>query len=428
MYTADPVSIYDGKRAPHEVQAAVREAMAPIQDDFASYFGWDGEHVRAMCEAFVAGGIGKRAFSFTELERQILAREGHEGKPQNRYEAREAITTSQNGAAIGLIVMHAIEQAYEVQPAIFRDLAEVTTSNGESEVYPEEFYDDLPVPTAETEPSPESRMGQRNVRITNYGYTRRLAISKRYFELDKSGMTKRFASNFGKKYPIAQDRAFVNGMFKTGVPANLIQNGGLFPGTNIAGYGPGNGFGTGTAYGGVTGVPASYNPQASPLTPAAIENALLAPATFVDPYGIEIGAGLEFDTLLVDSLDRYKAKRFVQSNVNPVQLLTTGDPNGLVAAGQASGSFTDNVLKGEFTVAHSPYVKKSRAPLSGSGFPWSMFKKGENGFVMQIERDWTTEQEVPNAGDSFTTRSFIWQGEGWFGAGFRTGRLTYFGN
>jgi len=425
LYQTDPVQLYGGVRPPQVIREAVREYMEPWQNDFAEHYGWDGDSVKQMCEAFVSG---KKPFSFVELERSILAREG-DGAQLNRYATREAITTSQNVAAIGLIIMHAIEEAYEVQPAIFRDLAEVTTSNGESEVYPEEFYDDLPVPTAETEPSPESRMGQGNVRIANYGYTRALAISKRYFDLDKSGMTKRFAANFGKKYPIAQDRAFINAAFRTMVPANLIQNGGIFPGTNIAGYGGGNGFGSTSSYGAVTGIPAGFTTAASPLTPQAIENGLLAPATFVDPYNVEIGAGLEFDTLLVDSLDRYKAKRFVQSNVNPVMLLTTGtDPNGLINAGQAPGSFTDNVLKGEFTVAHSPYVKKTRAPLSGSGFPWMLFKKGANGLIVQIEKDWVVEQEDPKAGKSFDERSYRFQGEGWFGVGWRTGRLAFTGN
>jgi len=409
-----PVRMYSGETSRAQRQAIMRESTRHHDEYFAQEYGYDPESITAMCEAFTGGRHG---FSFLEIERNARAVESAAGRV---FRNREAITTSQAAAAISLVIVHQIIDAYAQQPAIFRELAEIETSNGDSEVYPEEFMDDIPVRTGETEPAPESRMGAGVVRIKNYQYTRALVISKRYFDLDKTGQTRRFANEFGSKYPIAQDRAFLLGIFLAGQYQNMTTNGGIIPPTNIAG-----GLTlAGAAYtaAGVVGIPDGYNPAASQMTPAAIEDALLAPALFTDPYGVEIGTGIEFDTLLCDSIDRFKAKRFVQSNVNPVQLLQ-GDTTG-----QAPGAFSDNVLKGEFTVASHPYVRKTRAPLSGKGYPWAMMQKGKSGAVMQIEKEWEVNQEMPLAGKSFDESTLRWRGSGWFGSGLRSGRRIYIAN
>lgn len=415
-YGGGPVRMYNGTMAPAERAEFLRESFAPFAEDFVDQYGWDADGARKLCEAFSRGAS---RFSFRRTIESINDREIADGK---RIRNREAITTSQSAAAISLIIIHSMMDTYAQTPAIFRELAEVGPSNGDSEVYPESFMDDLPVLTAETEPAPESRMGNAVVRIKNYPYTRALAISKRLFELDKTGMARRWASNFGSKYPIMQDRAFVLGIFRAGQYAQMTTNGGLLPPTNIAG-----GLTLAGSYAsgpGLVGVPDGYTTTAGQLTPQNIENALLAPALFVDPYGVEIGTGVEYDTLLCDSLDRFKAKRFVQSNVNPVQLLA-GDTTG-----QAPGAFTDNVLKGEFTVASSPYIRRTRAPLSGNGFPWAMLQRGQSGIVMQIEKEWDVQQELPNAGLSFDEGTFRWRGEGRFGTGMTPDALrrVFFGN
>jgi hypothetical protein len=405
------IRMVEGAMSQAEREAFVRESVTPLIAEFAERYRLDEGNVRELCEAYTGRN---RRFSFMAIEQGVRVSEG-----LRNITAREAITTSQAAAAIGLVVIHQIMDTYTQTPAIFRDLAEIETSNGDSEVYPEEFYDDLPVPTAETEPAPESRMGAGVVRIKNYVYTRALAISKRYFELDKTGQTRRFANAFGSKYPIAQDRAFVNGIFRayTG-PTNLIApyGSGIFPPTNIAGQI--------SQAAGYVSVPAGYAPKASQVTPQALEDALVAPAYFVDPYGIEIGAAIEFDTWLGDSSDRLKVKRFMQAQYTSV---IAGAP-GSDSTGQQPGVFTDNVLKGEFQIAHSPYVKKTRAPLSGNGYPWACLKAKQFGGVLQDRKPWSVTQENPMAGQSFDARSFRWQGEGEFGTGMRTGRKIYIGN
>ncbi len=411
------VQIWTGHVPARIVRERVAELMGDRYDDVADQLNADPAYVRQMCEAFASGNP---RFSFEKLRESIDAAAVAAGA--KIYRGRETITSSQTSSAISNIVVHTIMSEFAKAPAIYTELAEVTTSNAESEVYLEEYQDDIPVLTGEIEPAPESRSGSREVRLRNYLYTRMLAISKKAFDTDKVGNVRDRATRFGQKAPLVMDRQWVFSVFRTFQYSQMSTSSpnGIVQPTNIAG---------GLAYAGalypqagIVGVPAGFSTAPSALSPASIENALLSPATFVDPYGDETSTGTEFDTLLCDSLDRFKAKRFVGSQINPVQLLAND------TTGQSPGAFTSNVLFGEFTVAASPYVRRSRAPLSGSGYPWAMMKRKDNGAKMQILTPWNVEQEASNAGEAWASRIYRWQGKMEFAAGIVNGRKMYVGN
>ena len=392
---------------------AVRERQLerrfnPVIESFIERYEWAPEHARELIESFRAGDPD---FSFSGLMRAIAkiseAQTARLGKGPVASVTRETITSSQTVAAINMIVTNTIFNDYGDQSAIYQDLAEIEVSNGDSELYPEEWADDMPVPVAETEPAPETRIGSGVIRIQNYVYARALAISKRYFDKDKTGQVRRVAANFGKKYKKAMDKSFVTAFFRAGTVANLIANGGYIPSTNIAGQ---------NAY--TVGGSTYYNPSAGPVSPDRLEAALTAPAQFSDPYGnlIEV----DMNTVFVDTFDRMRVKRYLTSQYTPNQ--PTVD-----VGGQAAGTFAENPLRDEFQIAFSPYVKQARAPISGTGFPWATLE-AKRGAVMQIVQDLQVLQEAALAGKSFDERSYRWTCSAEWGTGVRNARLLYFGN
>lgn len=391
---------------PREVTAREAERrMRPVLEAFVQTYEWDADHARSLLESWrQPDGTVSPDFSFATLSREIARiAESQAGTGFGARLTREAITTSQTAAAINLVVVNTIFNDYGEAPAIYQDLAELENSNGEDELYPEEWADDMPVPVAETQPAPESRISAGVIRIRNYVYARALAISKRYFDRDKTGQVRRAAANFGRKYKKAMDKSFVVAFFRAGTVANLIANGGTLPATNLAGH---NGYGT------------YYNPTAGPVNPDRLEAALTAPAQFTDPYGnlLEV----DMNTVFVDTFDRMRVKRYLTS-----QYTANQPPTDL--GGQAAGPFSDNPLRDEFQIAYSPYVKMARQPVSGTGFPWATLE-AKRGAVMQIVQDLQVTQEQPLAGKSFDERSYRWLAEAEWGTGVRNARLIYYGN
>lgn len=408
MRLAESVVVLDGRPNQQAAQELREALLAPYIDQYEE-LGFDG---RALLEDYASTSAAARVgggFRFSEIERSL--REAN-ATAEAGTRTREAITTSQMASTINLTVTHDIYDDYADWPAVWRDLCEVVNSNSVDEIYPEEWQDDMPVAVAETEPAPESRVVGANIRIRNYEYARELVISKRLFDRDKVGRAKRAAQRFGRRYIQAMDKAFVLGFFKAGALTNLntLPNG-TIPKTNLAGQ---------------SGI-AGFNPSgAGPITPQRLEDALTAPAFFVDPFNYEIV--VDFDTVFVDSFDRLKTLRYLNSQYTSVQ--TAYAPGG-DTVGQTAGAFSENVLRGQLKIAFSPYVKKARNPLAGAGngFPWATLEAGaDSGAIMQVVHELEIEQEAPNAGKSHEERSYRWQGTVEFGTGVRNARLIYFGN
>lgn len=402
---AGEVVLLRGRADPAEATELREALIEPYVEEFEEATGFDGH---ALLEDYTHRGVRTRisggGFRYSEVERGI--REANAGRAMRTV---ETITSTQMAMTINLTTVHDIYDDYGDWPAVWRDLAEIVPSNAIDEVYPEEWSDDMPIAVAETEPAPEARITGNNIRIRNYEYARELVISKRLFDRDKLGRVRDAANRFGRKYIQAMDKAFVIAFFAAGSPGNLITRGGTIPAVNLAGM---------SGY-------AGFNPSgAGPITPARLEDALTAPALFLDPFNVEIV--VEFDTVFVDSFDRMKTLRFLNSQYTS----TLGLAPGADTTGQAPGTFAENVLRGMLQLAYSPYVKRSRNPLAGAGngFPWAVIDGDDSGAVMQIVHELEVEQEAPNAGRSHEERSYRWQGVVEFGTGMRNARKVYFGN
>lgn len=404
---AGEVRLLTGRPDLDRARELIEALHEPYIEQYEHETGFDGHALLEDYGSTAASARVRGGFRYSTIERSLRESAAEGGSVPIR--TQEAITTSQMAATVNLTVTRDIYSDYGTWPAVWRDLAEIEQSNSLDEIYPEEWSDDMPVRVAETEPAPESRAVGGNIRIRNYEYARELVISKRLFDRDQVGRAKRTAANFGRKYIQAMDKAFVFGLFRAGQLSNLLTRGGTIPATNLAGQSGIAGFNT-------TG--------AGPITPARLEDALTAPAFFVDPFNIEIV--VDFNTVFVDTFDRMKTMRFLNSQ----HTSTLTGAAGSDATGQAAGPFTDNVLRGMLQVAYSPYVKKSRNPLAGAGqgFPWAVMDKNDSGVVMQIVHELEIEQEAPNAGKSHEERSYRWQGVVEFGTGVRNARKLFFGN
>jgi hypothetical protein len=216
------------------------------------------------------------------------------------------------------------------------------------------------------------------------------------------GQAKRAATNFGKKFEQVKDKAWVWALVKAGNTANLGLGIGQVPPSNLAGQ------------------TLSFTTSPGAITPQRVEDALTAPAYFVDPFNHVLT--VEFDTVLVDSFDRFKTQRYVDSVYT-----STAVPGATDLNTQSAGPFSNNVLKGAVNVAASMFVKTARAPLGNTGYPWVMLEAGR-GAIMQTVHDLEVEQEAPNAGKSHDQRSYRWQAVIEFGAGVRSPRVFYWGN
>jgi hypothetical protein len=369
------------------VAARKAELMAPIIDRYQHDHGIDAS---VILKAFESG-----KFSYSATKRSLM----EAGRAQR---LTEAILTSQMSDTIALTMMNAIVDDFVQFVPIYKGLAEESTSNALDELYPEEWTDDMPIRVGETEEAPESRVIGGNLRIRNYEYARELAIPKRLFDRDKMGQAKRAASEFGKKFEQVKDKAWVWSLIRAGNTSNLGLAIGQVPPSNMAGQ------------------TTSFTTTAGPITPQRIEDALTAPAYFVDPFNNVLT--VEFDTVLVDSFDRFKTMRFVDSIYT-----STAVPAATDMTAQTAGPFSNNVLKGAVTVAASQFVKSARAQLGSSGYPWVLMQAGR-GAIMQTVHDLEVEQEAPNAGKSHDQRSYRWQAVIEFGTGVRSPRVFFWGN
>jgi hypothetical protein len=330
---------------------------------------------------------GSHEFSYPESVRSI--RSLNEGR-----NLRETITLSQVASAIDLTTMNALFNDYEAYPALYEAIAEITTSNSIMEEYPEDWADDLPAKISELEEAPEARITNTSYRITNFVYGRILSISKRAYDNDNRGWIKNKVSNFAQNYKKVIDRAFIYTMFRQLTSSNIN-----LPTTNLLGS---------------NSIVAS---TAGKITPQRIQDAFTLSAFIADPFGEYITAN--FNTLVCDSADRLNAMRFLNSLYSP-----TGFPSGSTGydVDQSPGPFSENILKGLLTVAHSPYVKSSRSAIGGSGLP-ALLMESKRGQVVQMRQNLQVTMEDANAGKSFLQRSYNWQGTMEFGTGNRNPRL-----
>lgn len=365
--------------------------LDPILESFGLENGIDGQ---AILESFRKG-----KFSYAAVERDLRA---HNRAGNTRL--AEAITTSQMANTISLTMINEIVDDYTAYVPTYKGLAEEHTSNSLDELYPEEWEDSMPVSVGETEEAPESRIAGGQVRIRNYEFARTLVISKKLFDRDKMGQAKSAARKFGKNFEQIKDKTWIFAFFRAGTVANIGRGTGQVPVSNLAGQ--------------TTGMTTSPGP----ITPQRLEDALTAPAFFVDPYNNIIT--VEMDTVLVDSFDRFKTMRFLDSLYNPVGVPAAADNTNITA-----GPFTNNILKGMLNVKWSPFVKQSRVPLAGAGngLPWATLQAGR-GPVMQTVHDLEVDQEAANSGKSFDERSYRWQATVEFGAGVKNPRLIFWGN
>lgn len=374
------VSSTNGRKSEAAVREAVARHMAPIVERHkANGVNWAEKLLESTKDP---------RFSYAETMRSIRAM--HEGMGP----LRETITLSQVASSVDLATVHNVFQDYEDTPALYEAIAEVVTSNKLEEEYPEEWADDLPAKIGELEEAPEARVSGQSYRIRNFLYGRILSISKRAFENDDRGHIKSRASNFGKNYKRLIDRAFIYTLFRQMTTSNTN-----IPSTNILGQ--------------TSIVPST----AGPLTPQRIQDALTLGAFITDPFGEYIT--VSFNTLVTDSFDELNALRYLTSLYSP-----TGFPSGSTGynVDTSPGAFTENILRGRLTVAHSSYVKQARASLSGTGMP-SLVMEAKKGQIVQLRQDLQVTMENPDAGKSFLQRSFNWQGTIEFGTGNRNPRL-----
>lgn len=390
------INLYTGRPDPKKAAALKESLLKPRVSKLKA----DPEHGFDIDPIFKAMESGERV-SYNAIERSFR-------EQARALRLSEAITSTQMAITINLTMMHEIVDEYADWPALYRDLAELHTSNSIDEVWPEEWSDDIPIAVAETEPAPESRVAGGQVRIRNYEYARVLVIAKRLFDRDKMGIAKDAARKFGRKFEIAKDQAWLNALFRAGALNNLGNAAGMIPASNLAGQ------------------TTQMTTTPGPVTPQRLEDALTAPAYITDPFNNPLV--VDFNTVVVDSFDRLKTQRYLNSQYTANQVQTD------TIAGQNAGPFSDNVLRGAMTLAYSPLVKRTRGPLktdgasaAANGLPWATMEKGR-GPILQTVHDLEVDMENPNSGKSFDERSYRWQALVEFGVGVRNARLVYYGN